>query len=268
MRATALQPSHPLRLAEDSQKEPIDVLGENLRRIFRERGTNFFDKHPELDSVLISHDTIAKDETESSTSSNEEDEASTQPMTVEELQNMRTNILHQLLCVLYCSLFGVQSSLRSLQSIAHGEISHARDLLSVFLAVNAPSQPGPSQPSLLPASASQLDIPGKLLPSSTLSATIITKPPPIRSVDAFDAQLAVGGKDESLRKAASLLKSAASGIERGRAENEQYWSDALKIRRANWVLTPAPLPFGAPTGRGADRNCTDFLISYGLEECA
>lgn len=95
----------------------------------------------------------------------------------------------------------------------------------------------------------------------------MTKPPPIPSVNAFDAQLTVGGKDESLRKAADLLKSAATSIERGRAESERYWVDALKIRRANWGLSPAPLPLGAPVGRGADKNCTDFLISYGLEEC-
>ena len=172
------------------------------------------------------------------------------PMSTEDLLNMRMQILPQLLCV--CSQFIIFFLTAHLfQSIALGEISHARDLLSVLLSSTS-STPDPALPAL---------------PSSTLSATVVTKPPPIPSVHAFDAQLAVGGKDESLRKAASLLKSAAGSMERGRAESEMYWVDALKIRRANWGLTPAPLPFGAPIGRGADKNCTDFLISYGLEEC-
>lgn len=48
---------------------------------------------------------------------------------------------------------------------------------------------------------------------------------------------------------------------------DKYWVDALKIRRANWGLIPAPLPYGAPIGKGADRTSKDFWVAYGLEEC-
>jgi mediator of RNA polymerase II transcription subunit 17 len=96
---------------------------------------------------------------------------------------------------------------------------------------------------------------------------MVTKPLPIPSVQAFNGQLVVGGKDEALRKAANIFKSAAESMERGRLRGNKYWVDALKIRRANWGLIPAPLPFGAATGKGADKTSKDFLISFGLEEC-
>jgi mediator of RNA polymerase II transcription subunit 17 len=105
------------------------------------------------------------------------------------------------------------------------------------------------------------------LPNDTLASSSITKPPPIPSVHSFNARLLAGGKDESLRKASDLFKSAAVAVERGHDVGARYWMDALKIRRRNWGLTPAPLPLGVPTGRGADRTTKDFLISFGLPEC-
>jgi len=101
-----------------------------------------------------------------------------------------------------------------------------------------------------------------------LSATIVSKPPPIPSVQAFNAQLAISGKDEALRKAANSFKAAAESTERARLIGERYWVDALKIRRENWGLIPAPLPPGSSTGKGADKSSKDFLISFGLEECS
>lgn len=125
-------------------------------------------------------------------------------------------------------------------------MSHARDLMASLL---------------LSSQAAQSD-------SASLSATVVSKPPPIISVQTFNSQLTIGSKDEALRKAADVFKSAAESMERGRIKGEKYWVDALKIRRGNWGLIPAPLPYGAPTGKGADKTSKDFLISYGLEECA
>ncbi|KAG1732327.1 hypothetical protein EDD22DRAFT_982535 [Suillus occidentalis] len=130
------------------------------------------------------------------------------------------------------------------------EMTYARELLSLLLASSAPTDPSP--------------VPS--LPSSTLTASIVTKPLPIPSVDAFNAQLTISGKDEALRKASSIFKAAANNLERSRLRGQRYWVDALKIRRANWGLVPAPLPFGAPTGKGADKTSKDFFVSFGLEE--
>ena len=151
-------------------------------------------------------------------------------MTPEELFKMRMEILPQLYT-------------------AVGEISHAKELLSLLLAP-------PDQPSVIAS-----------LPSSILSTTLVSKLLPISSVQAFNAQLAVGGKDETLRKAADIFKDAAGSMERGRMKGERYWVDALKIRRGNWGLVPAPLPFGSvQIGKGGDKTSKDFLISFGLEE--
>lgn len=140
-------------------------------------------------------------------------------------------------------------------SIAFGEMCQARDLLSLLSATAPPPQipgipqaPAPTQP-------------------QNLNASIVSKPPPIQSVQAFDTQLVVGSKDLALRKAADLLKTAAGSVEKSRSLSERYWLDALKIRRGNWGLVPAPLPFGTSTGRSADKTSKDFLVSFSLEEC-
>lgn len=129
-------------------------------------------------------------------------------------------------------------------------MSHARDLLTSLLSSQSP--PLASQPSSL----------------CNLSATVVSKPAAISSVQAFNSQLTIGSKDEALRKAANVFKAAAESMDRGRIRGEKYWVDALKIRRGNWGLIPAPLPLGAATGKGADRSSKDFLVSYGLEECS
>ena len=142
-----------------------------------------------------------------------------------------------------------------LLSIALGEMTEARNLLLLLLSS---------------VSAKESDKDGPLIPNlppKALTATTVTKPPPIQSVQTFDAQLVVGSKDESLRKAANLFKATAATMEESRLHGEQYWANALKIRKDNWGLLPAPLPFGSFMGKGADKTSSDFLVSFGMEEC-
>lgn len=144
-------------------------------------------------------------------------------------------------------------------SIALGEMTQARDLLARLLDKPNQSSFGGLLQTMQPTAA----IPDEL----KLRATVATKPPPIQSVQAFNTELVVGGKDKALRKAADLLKSASESVEQSRIRSERYWVDALKIRRGNWGLIPAPLPLGSATGKGADKTSKDFLVSFGLEEC-
>ncbi|KAJ7591048.1 subunit 17 of mediator complex-domain-containing protein [Mycena floridula] len=217
----------------ETKESPAKLLGENLRRIFIERGHDFFDRnngHILENGVLIASESAQPDDdTDSDEDEEDKEEGSGGMMNTDDLYKMRMEIMPQL----YTSL---------------GEMTHARELLSLILS----SAPNPQPPS------------SESVP--LLSATSVTKPPPIPSVQAFNAQLTIGGKDEALRKAADVFKSAAQSMERGRTRSEKYWVDALKIRRGNWGLVPAPLPFGAPTGKGADKTSKDFLVSYGLEE--
>lgn len=134
-------------------------------------------------------------------------------------------------------------------SIALGEMTHAKELLSVLL-----SSPPPGNTS------------AHSLPPGTLSLTTVSRLPDIPSLQVFNSQLATGGKDDALRKASSVLKSASNKIEGSTTKSELYWANALRIRRGNWPLLPAPLPMGSATGRGADRTAKDFVVAFGLEE--
>ncbi|KAG6828400.1 hypothetical protein H0H92_008142 [Tricholoma furcatifolium] len=182
----------------EKKESSTKILGDNLRRIFIERGVDFFEKNK--DQRMFKRDAAENADVEHSEDA-EQDSPTTRHMNVEELMKMRSEILHPTAVV------------------------------------------------------------------NNLSATVVTKPSPIVSVQAFNAQLTIGSKDEALRKAGNLFKNAADSMERGRIKGEKYWVDALKVRRANWGLNPAPLPLGSATGKGADKTSKDFLISYGLEEC-
>jgi mediator of RNA polymerase II transcription subunit 17 len=137
-------------------------------------------------------------------------------------------------------------------------MSHARDLLTLLLSSKTPSQAQDPFPEAAASSSPS---------TSSLTATIVTKPPPITSVQAFNAQVVIGGKDQALRQTADLFRAAVEAMERGHVKGERYWVDALKIRRGNWGLIPAPLPFGSASWKGADKTSKDFLVSFGLEEC-
>jgi mediator of RNA polymerase II transcription subunit 17 len=131
----------------------------------------------------------------------------------------------------------------------------SRDVLGVYLKTALPSAPPEGiTPEL-----------SNVLPPNSLVSTVVSKLPPIQSMQAFNLQLSVGGKDEALRKSASAFKSASQSMRRALASGERYWTDALRARNANWVLVPAPLPFGAMTRRSTDSNAMDLCISYGLE---
>ncbi|KAF8238727.1 hypothetical protein L208DRAFT_1421005 [Tricholoma matsutake] len=214
----------------EPKRNSTSAQGEKLRRIFMERGFDFFEKQkgaPLEERELVSGELEQTNDISDPTKS--EGNPTTKIMSTEELFNMRMEILPQLF-------------------ISLGEMSHARDLLTSLLSSQSP--PLASQPSSL----------------CNLSATVVSKPAAISSVQAFNSQLTIGSKDEALRKAANVFKAAAESMDRGRIRGEKYWVDALKIRRGNWGLIPAPLPLGAATGKGADRSSKDFLVSYGLEE--
>jgi mediator of RNA polymerase II transcription subunit 17 len=238
-----------------SKETSTTKLEANLRRIFLERGSDFFEKNESAHLGRYGPSGVVVHEDSAEEPSPEEPDSIPKSMTMEELYKMKSEILPQLL---YVSLKQLIPSYQKVNfvSVALGEMSHARDLLnSILSGSQSASILSGSQGSQSPAD------------STLLSATLVTKPPPIISVQAFNAQLTIGSKDEALRKAAGLFKSAAESMERSRLKGEKYWVDALRIRRANWGLTPAPLPMGSTTGKGADKTSKDFIISYGLEGC-
>src|SRR4051794_31101223 len=123
----------------------------------------------------------------------------------------------------------------------------SRDVMGVYLRTALPdTAPEGITPELL------------ALPPRAVASTTVTKPPPLPSIQAFNAQLTVGGKDEALRKSAAAFKTASISMRRALASGERYWTDALKARNANWAILAAPHPFGAMTRRAADNNAIDI----------
>ena len=241
----------------DSDEQPGSRLGEDLRRMFLERGYDFFNQDEEERRAHEPADNQEAADQSKDTANEPLDGQTVKATSPEALSNMRLEILPQLQYVRVAlrSLF----HRLNLPSIALGEMTLAKDVLSVFAASTAPA----SLPSVLQADSSSVPVP----PSDLLASSSVSQPPSIASVQSFNARVVAGGKDDALRKASELFKLATIAVERGHDFGARYWIDALKIRRRNWALTPAPLLFGMPTGRGADRTTKDFLISFGLSEC-
>lgn len=225
--------------------------------MFLERGYDFFNQDEEQRQAHKPADDQEVASQSQDTVNQPSDGQTTETTSPEALSNMRLEILPQLQYVRVAPRLLIHRL--KLPSIALGEMTLAKDVLSLFAASTAPA----SLPSVLHADSSSVPVP----PNDLLASSSVSQPPSIASVQSFNARLIAGGKDEALRKASELFKSATIAVERGHDFGARYWIDALKIRRRNWDLTPAPLPFGMPTGRGADRTTKDFLISFGLSEC-
>ncbi|TRM67777.1 subunit 17 of mediator complex-domain-containing protein [Schizophyllum amplum] len=152
--------------------------------------------------------------------------------------------------------------------VALGEMQQARDLIALLLASHpAPASSIPND--ILPQLGHRPPPPPQQEQAATpdlLTSTIVTKPPSIVSVQAFNAQLALGSKDEALRKASKLFKDASEDMERSRVKEEKYFLDGLKIRRENWGMVPAPLPLWMTQAKGSERTAKDLLVCFGLEE--
>lgn len=240
----------------ENPKVHEEQLGVQLQRIFEERGTTIWEDYtPEwIDAV---EDEQKEKMTEEEESCEEEDGDETiatkkKPMTTAELQKLREDVIPNLLYVL---VKGFYSILSTFLSQALTEFTVSRDILSVYLK----SVSGLPDPSITPELSE--------LPPRGLLSSMISKPAPHPSMQAYNAQLTLGWKDESLRKSSSAFKEAASSMKRALASGERYWSDALKARNANWALVPAPFPGEFTSRRSTDNLAKDICISYGLENC-
>ncbi|KAL1722511.1 subunit 17 of mediator complex-domain-containing protein [Schizophyllum commune] len=234
----------------EPQEDPNKKLGEKVQRVFLERGRDFFEKY---DEHFLENDGAdleePKPEEEKDAAEEDKKKEKERIMPYDDLVKLRQQIMPDL-------------------AIAMGEMSQARDLIALLLASHpAPTSSIPND--ILPQLGQRPPIPAQNapeLPKDVLTSTIVTKPPPIPSVQAFNAQLALGSKDEALRKASKLFKDAAEDMERSRIKEEKYFLNALKIRRENWGMVPAPLPLWMAQAKGSEKTAMDLLVCFGLEE--
>ncbi|CAG7848686.1 SubName: Full=Uncharacterized protein {ECO:0000313/EMBL:CCA73949.1} [Serendipita indica DSM 11827] len=231
------------------QPKSIDEqLGTRLQRVFDERGNTIWDEYTPQWLEDDSNAPEADDDTEEGEDEDEEESEEKQvktkkkPMKVEELAKLRSEVVPMLMQV-------VRNPPQALN-----ELMISRDALGVYLQSASPNAPTEGiTPEL------------NTLPPKAIASTIITKNPPLPSIQAFNAQLAVGGKDEALRKSAAAFKTAALSMRRALASGERYWTDALRARNANWPIIAAPLIYNRMTRRSGDTNTMDVCISHGLE---
>lgn len=231
--------SNDEELIYEQPKSVDEQLGTQLQRVFEERGNAIWDEYDPQWAEGTARDAASSDSEEEDEEEEEEEqqEVKKKPMNVEELAKLRAEVVPTLMQAL-------------------NELMISRDVLGVYLRT------------AIPNSASEGITPELLaLPPKAIASTTVTKQGPLPSMQAFNAQLAVGGKDEALRKSADAFKTAAISMRRAIASGERYWTDALKARQANWALSAAPHLFGTMTRRAADNNALDICISYGLEHC-
>jgi mediator of RNA polymerase II transcription subunit 17, fungi type len=236
-------------------KSVDEQLGTRLQRVFDERGNAIWNEYdpqwaestgaiPEVPS------SEEEDEEEEEEEQDEEQEVKKKPMNVDELSKLRSKVIPTLM---QGSPFGCFICPNLIDRQALNELMLSREVMGVYLRTATPGIPEGISPELLG------------LPPKALASTTVTKPPPLPSVQAFNSQLTVGGKDEAIRKSAAAFKSASTSMRRALASGERYWKDALRARNANWAILAAPQPFGAMTRRATDNNAIDICISYGLE---
>ncbi|PVG03680.1 hypothetical protein CPB86DRAFT_694910 [Serendipita vermifera] len=235
----------------EQPKSTDEQLGTRLQRIFDERGNSIWEEYTTewLEEAEDAQEPSEEDGDEEDEDENQEEQENVKkkPMNVDELAALRTEVVPTLISQ-------VLIDINPFSRQALNELMISRDVLGVYLKTAMPTAaPEGITPEL------------NSLPSQALASTTITKPGPISSIQAFNTQLAVGGKDEALRKSAAAFKTASVSMRRALASGERYWTDALKARNANWVLTTAPLPFGSMTRRSTDNNAMDIRILYGLE---
>jgi mediator of RNA polymerase II transcription subunit 17, fungi type len=91
-----------------SQENPTKRLGENIRRIFQERGIDFFDRNGghilENGKLLAGEPENKQEQDGASDEPPSTDTDGDKPMTSEELMKLRMEIIPQLLCVILAEL--------------------------------------------------------------------------------------------------------------------------------------------------------------------
>ncbi|KAI9283219.1 subunit 17 of mediator complex-domain-containing protein [Sporodiniella umbellata] len=94
-----------------------------------------------------------------------------------------------------------------------------------------------------------------VLPAGSLSATYVTKPKPTMKADLEAVQLNLGLKRKQQKQASNYLKNSASALKSIIEKEQDFWDEALNLRRHNWIMY----------ANNAQQN-NSFLIQYGFAE--
>ncbi|KAG9017957.1 hypothetical protein FRB90_012843 [Tulasnella sp. 427] len=170
----------------------------------------------------------------------DDESVSDEPFTAEKLIEMRNEISAKL-------------------QIAEGELSLASDLIEQLLM--------PPDPQWIPTKDT-------LIPGSMAASRVIQHSPALAvalpAVQAVNSQIIVGTKDSTFRHVSDIFQAAAERTSNAVEKSDKYWETAVRLRRGNWPLVPAPSKRGNDTRfqrqlGTSDLYAKDFRIAYGLE---
>ncbi|KAG8902431.1 hypothetical protein FRB99_004494 [Tulasnella sp. 403] len=218
---------------------PATKLRENLSKIMNERGGL---ENITIQGILNNPTDVSKGTppTTSEAKGEPEEDAPPKSFTTDDLAEMRTQITNMLI-------------------LAGNEAAGSIDLVDMLLTAPDPNWV-PTRDRFTPGT----------LTASTVVNGSSALPAALPSVRALNAQVVVGTKDRTLRKASDIFQAAAERTARVVERGEQYWETAVRLRRSNWPLVTAPLRSGTEgppsrTFQTSDNYAKDFRIAYGLE---
>ena len=86
------------------------------------------------------------------------------------------------------------------------------------------------------------------------------------SVRATNVRVMLGVKDSLIDDGSGILTNAAENVLRLAESGQSRWKQAIRARRANWMLIPQQLPAHL-LRKDSDVSPKDFLLSYALDDC-
>jgi hypothetical protein len=156
---------------------------------------------------------------------------------------------------------------------AQGEIGIALDVLNIIIssyqatgAGGAGSGgPGGAGPSGLAISAPQNALPAVLPPGSLKCGTVFKPMPPLASQIASD-KLSLGSKRHHLKNASNILMQGAQKLKQVMANEDQFWAEALKLRKNNWCIVSAKSSGGGGGYHGGRASASQLFVQYGFRD--
>lgn len=155
---------------------------------------------------------------------------------------------------------------------AQGEIGIALDVLNIIISSYQASGaggsglggPGGLGPGGLSISAPQNGIP-PVLPPGSLKCEYVPKANQSTAIQNANDKLSLGSKKHHLKNAANILMQGAQKLKRVMANEDQFWAEALKLRKNNWCIVSAKSGGG---GYHANRmaSASQLFVQYGFRD--
>lgn len=156
---------------------------------------------------------------------------------------------------------------------AQGEIGIALDILNIIISSyqgtgagsNGPGSSGGIGSGGPVISAPQNAIPA-VLPPGSLKCERTAKAAPTLSAQIAAEKLSIGSKKRHLKNAANILMQGAQKLKRVMANEDQFWAEALKLRKNNWCIVSAKSIQGGGYHANRMASASQLFVQYGFRD--